>query len=157
MIPSAVLAASAQNVTAEPSGIGACIRTVGVTVAIPEPVQLQILDHRRPQTPDGLDEPGRRESRRGLARPQDPADLLVALEHEDLLTGLREVGGRDEAVVAAADHDDVERLLRHQAALRPFFFSLRYSSAAIRPGAPMMPPPGCVAEPHIHSLSTGVR
>jgi hypothetical protein len=23
-------------------------------------------------------------------------------------------------------------------------------SAALRPGAPMMPPPGCVADPHIH-------
>src|SRR4029077_10323995 len=102
-------------------------------------------------------EPGSRKSGCGLARPQDPADALVALEHEDLLTGLREMGGRDEAVVAAADQDDVELLLRHQAARRPFFFSLRYSRAAMRPGAPMMPPPGCVAEPHIHSLSTGVR
>ena len=34
--PAAVLAASPQNVTADPSGIGACIRTVGVTVAYPK-------------------------------------------------------------------------------------------------------------------------
>ena len=43
------------------------------------------------------------------------------------------------------------------AALRPFFFSFTYSSAAIRPGAPMIPPPGCVAEPHIQRFRTGVR
>ena len=30
-------------------------------------------------------------------------------------------------------------------------------SAALRPGAPMMPPPGCVAEPHMYRPSTGVR
>jgi len=36
-------------------------------------------------------------------------------------------------------------------------FSFRYSSAEIRPGAPMMPPPGCVADPHIQRSRTGVR
>src|ERR1041385_4728809 len=31
------------------------------------------------------------------------------------------------------------------------------SSAASRPGAPLMPPPGCEDEPHSHSPRTGVR
>ena len=29
----------------------------------------------------------------------------------------------------------------------------RISSAALRPGAPMMPPPGCVADPHMYRFS----
>ena len=40
------------------------------------------------------------------------------------------------------------------------FFALEEpssSSAAMRPGAPMMPPPGCVADPHIHRSLIGVR
>src|SRR5204862_318466 len=35
-------------------------------------------------------------------------------------------------------------------------FCPRMRSAQLRPGAPMMPPPGCVAEPHIQRLRTGV-
>jgi hypothetical protein len=31
------------------------------------------------------------------------------------------------------------------------------SNAAIRPDAPMIPPPGCVDDPHIHRSLTGVR
>jgi hypothetical protein len=31
------------------------------------------------------------------------------------------------------------------------------SRAALAPGAPMIPPPGCTAEPHIQSFGTGVR
>ena len=85
-----------------------------------------------------------------------PPRALGALQHHDLLVRLREVRRGDEAVVAGADHDGVDPR-RHQAARRPFFFSFRYSSAAIRPGAPMMPPPGCVADPHIQRFATGVR
>lgn len=35
--------------------------------------------------------------------------------------------------------------------------SLIISRAALRPHAPITPPPGCVAAPHIYSPFTGVR
>src|SRR5260370_26500402 len=43
--------------------------------------------------------------------------------------------------------DDFVELER--ADLKPLLQSLRMTWLAMRPGAPMMPPPGCVAEPHI--------
>ena len=143
--------------TADPSGIGACIRTVGVIVAYPNRSNFRSFTMEARRRPTVWTSPGAVNPGAGWVGAEDPADLLGALQDQDLLPGLCEVGGRDEPVVAAADQDDVELLLRHQAALRPFFFSLRYSSAAIRPGAPMIPPPGWVADPHIQSLSTGVR
>src|SRR5262249_8898018 len=51
----------------------------------------------------------------------------------------------DEAVAPPANNDDVD----HHA-------FARMRRAAFRPGAPMMPPPGCVAEPHIHRFRIGV-
>src|SRR5580700_8095139 len=38
-----------------------------------------------------------------------------------------------------------------------FFHSFKMTWLAMRPGAPMMPPPGCVADPHMYRLSIGVR
>ena len=67
-----------------------------------------------------------------------PPTVGARLEHERLHAAPREDGGRRQAVVPAADEDDVGHL--------------RISSAALRPGAPMMPPPGCVADPHIYRL-----
>ena len=81
------------------------------------------------------------------------ADYGAALEDERLVAFFREIESGDESVVAAAENDDVA--LRGHAQLLPVSF--RISSAARRPGAPMMPPPGCVAEPHMYNLLMGVR
>ncbi len=99
--------------------------------------------------------PGARTPASDLDGVEDPADPLPALEHQHPAPGLAEVGGGGEPVVARADDDRVEPLRRH-AALPPVRVPSS-SSAAIRPGAPMIPPPGCVAEPHIHRSLIGVR
>ena len=75
------------------------------------------------------------------------AGLRAAFEHQRLESGFGQIEGGDQAVVAAADDDDVALVAR------PFYaaplMSFRISSAARRPFAPMMPPPGCVADPHM--------
>ena len=63
-------------------------------------------------------------------------------ENERLEAGLREIGGAGEAIHASADDQHVVR----RGHLRTSF---RMRSAAFFPGAPMMPPPGCVADPHM--------
>src|SRR5579862_7501019 len=81
------------------------------------------------------------------------AGLGPALKNKRLESSFREIERGDESVVTAADDDHIAGL-RHQAAP---LMSLRISSAAKRPGAPMIPPPGCVAEPHIYKFLIGVR
>ena len=79
------------------------------------------------------------------------ADDTAPLEHQRPEAGLREVARGDEAVVPAADDDDVAagRSRRAHARTLPLRQSESSLRAALRPGAPMMPPPGCVAEPHM--------
>ena len=72
---------------------------------------------------------------------------VATLEDERLQPGLREVCSRDEPVVTAS-HDD--RVVGHQSERTTW-------RAARRPDAPMIPPPGCVAEPHIQRFRSGVR
>ena len=105
----------------------------------------------------------------GIAEPRrlgGPADPVTALEDERPSAGPGQIGGGDQRVVAAADDDGVPGIagavrsaagLRsaHQAALRRR--DRRTSIAAIRPFAPMIPPPGWVAEPHSHRSRIGVR
>ena len=66
------------------------------------------------------------------------ADDIAAFEDERLVSLFREIKGGDERVVTAAENYDI--------ALGGYFqffpVSFRISSAARRPGAPMMPPPG---------------
>ena len=81
------------------------------------------------------------------------ADDRAPLEDQRLQSLLREIERGDQRVVPAADNHDVARS-RH---VQCFPLSFRISSAASRPGAPMMPPPGCVAEPHIYRFRIGVR
>ena len=66
--------------------------------------------------------------------------IRFPLDNEYAAAGAREVVRGDETVYAGADHDRVVARLRH----RP---SLKIRSAARRPDAPMMPPPGCVPDP----------
>ena len=77
-----------------------------------------------------------------LLRDGRAAQEGAPLEKHRLAAALREERRGREAVRAAAHHDDVGL---HRAP--PTSFST--SSAASRPGAPMIPPPGCVAEPHM--------
>ena len=86
---------------------------------------------------------------------RSPADLRAAFEHERLESSLRQIKSGDQPVVTAADDDDIPLAIgRHYAAP---LTSLRISSAARRPFAPMMPPPGCVADPHMYRFLIGVR
>ena len=50
-----------------------------------------------------------------------------------------------------------ELLLACRAAVTIFCQSFRITWLAMRPGAPMIPPPGWVADPHMYRLSIGVR
>lgn len=70
-------------------------------------------------------------------------DSRASFEDERLVARACEIEGGDQRVLSGSDDDDA--LSQSQFARR----SLRISSAASRPGAPMIPPPGCVAEPHI--------
>ena len=69
------------------------------------------------------------------------AQHLLALEEQHAQAGAAELRGRHEAVCPGADHGDVVGGGAHAAAFK-------ISSAASRPDAPMMPPPGCVPAPH---------
>ena len=79
-----------------------------------------------------------------------PADVesclqrFALLDDEHPFARAREVVRRHEAVGTGADHDRVVARLTGRAHLP----SLRMRSAARRPEAPMIPPPGCVPEPH---------
>ncbi len=73
---------------------------------------------------------------------------VAALDEERAAAALGGERRRGQAVVAGADDDDV--VVAHSSP------DSRRAPAASCPGAPMMPPPGCVPEPHIQKLSMGV-
>src|SRR5690606_21542801 len=85
------------------------------------------------------------EPRRDLPRRRRAARMISRLDHDRAQTGAREQRRADEPVGSGADHHG------------PCRHPLSTISAALRPGAPMMPPPGCVADPHMTRLSIGVR
>ena len=64
--------------------------------------------------------------------------LFASFEHQCRESRFGEIKRGNQSIVAGADDND------HQ-----LFHSRRIFFAAFNPGAPMMPPPGCVAEPHI--------
>src|SRR6266704_2111925 len=89
-------------------------------------------------------------------------DHFAAFEDEWLETTLGEIEGGDESVVAAADENYAlsERHGQSPASERGELdfvarareagdHSFKMTWLAMRPLAPMMPPPGCVADPHI--------
>src|SRR5437762_10508884 len=97
-------------------------------------------------------------ARRNLVVGEQTSHAVTPFEDDDAPSGLREVRRGNQAVVPGADHDDVGGVRAHATfAFRPFLIERNTSSAAILPGAPMMPPPGCVAEPHSHRPSMGAR
>src|SRR5208283_5194643 len=85
------------------------------------------------------------------------AHLGAAFEHQRSEAGFGEVEGRDQTVMSATDDDHVASFGHVAFSGHQAFPSFRISSAARRPGAPMMPPPGCVADPHIYRFLMGDR
>src|SRR5207302_3001827 len=75
------------------------------------------------------------------------ADGVAPFEDQRRKAGFREIVGGHESVVSSADDHDTIQRRGHQSV--PRFQSPRIMLAAFSPGAPMMPPPGWVAEPHI--------
>ncbi len=145
-----------------PVGLGRVHPHVGIDQLEAVGCELEVLDDRRAQATDRVSDAGGRDARRDLRVGEDAAHAVAPLEDEDPLPRLREIRAGDEAVVPPADDHHV--VAGHQATALParwrsraFLCVFRTSSAAMRPGAPMMPPPGCVAEPHIHRSRTGVR
>jgi hypothetical protein len=116
--------------------------------------QIQVARDARQQRASRMGERRRAETFVKLFGDGDSSDLLATLKHERRKTGPRQVRGGDETVVPASDDDD-SRLARHYTF--PHFRSFKSLTAALRPGAPMIPPPGCVAEPHIYRFWMGVR
>jgi len=99
-----------------------------------------------------------RAERTGVVRERDEAEAILggfgdgraadhgaALEHHALDPGARQIARGDETVVPGADDDHLAR--SHESF--PAFQSCRTMRAPLRPGAPMIPPPGCVADPHM--------
>ena len=109
---------------------------------------------------------GTRKPRRDLGGLGAAADRWLPFEDERLPSSLGQIGRAGEPVDSRANHDCVVRLIRHQtfanAPARPALPALpalpclEIRIAALRPGAPMMPPPGCVADPHMYRRSMGV-
>src|ERR1700687_5300569 len=74
------------------------------------------------------------------------AYLGAAFEHQRFESCFGEIEGGDQTIVSATDDDHIARFGHWAYATFPSF---KISSAARRPGAPRMPPPGCVADPHM--------
>ncbi len=111
--------------------------------------EVEVLRDAGQKRPRRVREGGDAEARGDLLGHRRASDDLAALEDEGFVSGLREVGCRDEAVVPAPDDDDAPGASRHQPRTLPRRQSSSIFVAALRPGAPMIPPPGCVAEPHM--------
>src|SRR5260370_25563468 len=92
------------------------------------------------------------------------ADHFAAFEDKGLEAALGEIRSSDRGVVTAADENHAlskrhgqlaafaaaaEELDFVQRAREASDHSFKMTWLAMRPLAPMMPPPGCVAEPHI--------
>src|ERR1700721_4196780 len=115
------------------------------------PRQLHVLDDRREWRSSGM--------RHGRAiKPwvkflsdRRAANNVAAFQNQRLVTFLRQVERSHQRVMPAAQNNNVA--LRGHLQLLPESF--RTSSAASRPGAPMIPPPGCVADPHMYSFFIG--
>src|SRR4030095_12505351 len=90
------------------------------------------------------------------------ADHFATLEHHRLETAFRQIKCGDQTVVATADdHYFLPKWhLQFPARARELvliseapFHSFRITWLAMRPGAAIIPPPGCVADPHMYKFS----
>src|SRR4051794_35916479 len=125
-------------------------------------LQVEVALDRSAEATDGMGQRRHADARCELGRVRGPADALATLQDERSKAATREIRRADEGVMARADEDCVPRpgraATRH-ARRRPGTRRrlARSSSAAMRPFAPMIPPPGWVDEPHSHKSRTGVR
>ncbi len=69
--------------------------------------EIEVADDFRPQQRDDVRADGELEAGKDFFGAGRAAENVAAFEHENFLSGAREVGGVDEAVVAAADYDYV--------------------------------------------------
>ena len=65
-----------------------------------------------PKRPGGVGEDGGTKSRMKFSRDGRAADLMAALNNQRLESGLGQIEGGDQSIVAAADDNDVARV-RH--------------------------------------------
>ena len=90
----------------EPVGTGVNVPSSGrMCEAVPR--QVEVADDLGPQQAHDVGGDREPEARDDLLGDRRPAQQVPALEDDDAPAGPSEVGGRDEAVVAAADHDGV--------------------------------------------------
>ena len=107
-------------------------------------VQTHLARKRRQKRTQSVNDRGAAESWVNFLCNRRSPNNVAPLEHEWRITRFPQIKRRSQPIVARADNDDALRFARHQ-----FFHSRRIFLAAFSPEAPMMPPPGCVAEPHI--------
>ena len=69
--------------------------------------EIEVADDFRPQQRDYVRADGKFEAGKNFFGAGGAAENVAAFEHQNFLSGAGEVGGVDEAVVAAADHDYV--------------------------------------------------
>ena len=118
-------------------------------------MKLEVPGNVRAKRADGVGKSGSSETVVKFLGDGASADHFASFKYERLESALCEIERGDESVVPAADksyalsdgHDQF--LLPFEREDFDFFQSLRMTWLAMRPGAPIMPPPGCVAEPHI--------
>src|SRR5438034_5185802 len=108
--------------------------------------QLEIGYDIREQRTGGVGQCGTAETGMNLFSSCQTSQHFAAFQDECLQSCLRQIARRDESIMTATDNDDVV-LFGHLVYSR--FQSFSSCKAALRPGAPITPPPGCVAEPHM--------
>jgi hypothetical protein len=69
--------------------------------------EIEVADDFRPQQRDYVGADRELEAGKDFFGAGSAAEDVAAFEDEDFLSGAREVGGVDEAVVAAADYDNI--------------------------------------------------
>ena len=107
-------------------------------------LELQLCGDLREQRTGAMQDRRTEKTPMELFGDRDATNDFTPLEYQRSETGLREIARGHQSVVARSDDDDSRSPAHHQ-----LFHSRRIFFAALRPGAPMMPPPGCVADPHI--------
>ena len=86
----------------------------------------------------------------GPCTPQEAGILIPLIQHLAKLPAAKQIPTLGvclghQAIGAGANDDRIETPIRHGNGSHARF---TISSAAMRPDAPMMPPPGCVPDPH---------
>ena len=88
-----------------------------------------------------------------LFRDRSAAHHLPPLQHQRLESAFRQIKRSDQSIVSAANNRYTLSDGHGQFAAfvfdPPDFHSFKITWLAIRPFAPIIPPPGCVADPHI--------